>query len=280
MKVQEVLFSEEKKDDFDVSVVDDVQIEKNANCFDDDDPIPIPTASTEDDNYDEGKDSNVWHDVPVHTADAGNCLPTPDEIHCSVFHENSKSSNSTPLSKYCSTKLIIALVAVMFVLMVGFILAVKSSSSPRSIAVFTPTNRTEFFSEEYNKTMEYLVESNISSYESLAKYGTPQYYATSFVADDLQLGVPQSGRKSNEPLELYIARYVLALVYFSFGNTPSQNMWVPRMEFALTMDVCQWNEQFLGLTRQGVSCSVPTKLPVNLTLSTSIACSLLSSHFL
>jgi Leucine-rich repeat (LRR) protein len=271
MRVNDVLFSEEKKDEFDDHGVDDVLFEKYANHFDDEDPIPIATASTEDDKYDEERDSKVWYDVPVHTADDGNCLPTLDEIHCSVYHENSKSPNKTSLTKYCTTKAIVALATIMFVLLIGSILAVKSSSSPSSNIAFTPTNHTEHFSKEYNVTMEYLVGRNISSYESLATYGTPQYFATSFIADDLRLSVPQTGRKSSEQLEGYIARYVLTLSYFSFGNTPSQNSWVPRMDFALSMDVCQWNDQFLGLTRQGVSCSVDSKLPVNLTLSTLIS---------
>jgi hypothetical protein len=118
--------------------------------------------------------------------------------------------------------------------------------------------------------MEYLVEGNISKKESLMTYGTPQYYATSFIANDLRIKVPQPGRKTNKQLERYVARYVLALTYFSFNNTPSQNTWTPRMNFAQSMDLCQWNEQFLDLTLQGVSCSVATKLPINLTLGTLI----------
>jgi hypothetical protein len=135
-------------------------------------------------------------------------------------------------------------------------------------------------------------------------YGTPQYYATSYIANQLQLPIPTSLPSSALPNDVslrqqqayrYIARYVLALDYFHFtnynetDNTGDQGMMIDAPQFlnfvTSGMDICQWNIRnnqtsstsdtdivdYYGTysIQMGVTCSLSTKLPVNLTISKS-----------
>jgi hypothetical protein len=267
-----LLPSEEKKDEHgDQFVVpaSNVQVVNKGSNFDDSgtrvDQVYEDAAHPYfNDTNDETKDSAVWHDVPVHTADVGNCLPSAEEIYGTVYQENSKASKKSLWIKCCTTRMIVILVGIFLVVLFSIIFAKTKDKSAKD-------NGTTSFTRAYNQTMQFLVENNVSSQESLTTYGTPQYYATSFIANDLGLKVPQQNNKeTNDQIYTYVSRYVLALNYYNFNNTPSSNTWKDRMNFTTSADVCQWNSDFFGISRMGVTCS-SSRLPINLTLCMLIA---------
>ena len=255
----------------------------------------------------------------------GNCLPTVQEIHHSDHHHPVKKPSFFVVT-FCQSKNVILsfilVTVIVFVLMMTVLLS--SSSSVSLFSSSTTSTSDQRFTSQYNRTMEYLVQNDISTSTALLTYGTPQYYATSYIANQLQLPVPAPMISSNtenmtattadaivlrqQQTYRYIARYVLALDYFYFTNynaTHHDNHFQqyndqmqedkeivmapspPFINFVTSgMDLCQWNVRSnrtsSSLTdtddivdyydtssiQMGVTCSMSTKLPINLTIST------------
>jgi hypothetical protein len=263
----------------------------------------------ESDNHSDKKKPIVQRD--------GNCLPTLQEIQHSDHHVVKKQPSLEVVGCQSKRTIIVstaATVVIIVALLMTLILSKQMLSSSSFIDTSTSPSDLRFTSQ-YQSTMEYLVQNKVSSSTSLMTYGTPQYYATSYIANQLQLPVPTSLPSSALPSDVrlrqqqayrYIARYVLALDYFHFtnynetrhdslnqkytnDNKGDQGMMIDAPQFlnfvTSGMDICQWNirnNQASSMPdtdivdyydtnsiQMGVTCSMSTKLPVNLTISKS-----------
>ena len=263
--------------------VDDIETCNTNNTSDDDSFKDVSYQGTDD-----GK--SIASTGTIFQND-GNCLPSVQEIH------QSDDRYHRPLK---GRKNLIGCFILVVVILLLIVMTIFASNQPSSSSMMEPKTTELLFTADYNRTMEYFIQNNISSPDSLLTYGTPQYFATSYIADQLQLPVPSSAFtegiatsttsatiKFQRQTYRYIARYVLALDYFHFTNYNLVGE-PPQFYNFLTagMDICMWNERTDSSTigtnanyyydtadaiNMGVTCSKSTKLPINLTLSTFFA---------
>ena len=251
---------------------------------DDDNHIPVLRTATVPDDDDDDDD-----------IDDGNCLPTVQEIHQSQYHRRHSHGRFGRKKPKCA--LVVAILLFLLCLVMAILYRTNTSSTNHGLLEGVPS-----FTLRYNRTMEYLVRNNISNPATFIIYGTPQYFATSYMADTLQLPIPTTFSPQDSEVYRYIARYVLALDYFHFTNYnqtfaavdvlsqsgknhPEQPQF---MNFVTSgEDICQWNRrtgstshndsknmdpnQNNGTIQMGVTCDDKTKLPINLTISTYYA---------
>ena len=128
--------------------------------------------------------------------DNGNCLPSVTEIHLSDHHpykphphhdvQQKEPSFFSSLSKSMIMNGCIVVIVVTFVLIMSFILFNKMSSSSSSVGIDSSVPFDYRTTSQYQRIMEYLVQNKVSSSTSLLTYGTPQYCATSYIANQLQ----------------------------------------------------------------------------------------------
>jgi len=130
-----------------------------------------------------------------------------------------------------------------------------------------------------DQVLDYLVQQGVSRRDTWNVFGTPQHRAALFLAmeEDAVHKIPRVA--INDPTDrsgyLYVARYVMAVVYFSLNG----NHWKSRCNFLTTNPVCEWNDvlpQFIveevannpdGVTELGgVLCDSSTGVPVVLDL--------------
>jgi hypothetical protein len=153
----------------------------------------------------------------------GNCLPTRQEIEHSDHHQHCKEKKSPLDFGYCESKHVIGVVAAaLLIAFFAIAMFIYNQVSPSSVpsALVGKSSSDLRSTSQYQRTMEYLVQNKISTSTSLSTYGTPQYYATSYIANDLQLPVPITiSSSSSSSLDddtilqqqqtyRYIARYV------------------------------------------------------------------------
>jgi hypothetical protein len=295
---------------------------KNISDVDDLEASSDSIYETHDDDNRKGKvlkvpnGDNIISSTTIHHGD-GNCLPTVQEIHQSDHHCHQRQIKKPPFLGCCALKNV-TVGFVIFIMMLLFIYAMTIFKSNRTSAFPLSSGEAAssdgHFSANYNRTMEYLVQNNISTSISLLTYGSPQYYATSYIANQLQLPVPSSTSSADDVTTSnydsallrqqqtyrYIARYVLALDYYHFtdynrtyhvSHSQSNNQIQEDKEIVeppqfinfvtAGMDICQWNSRSqstptsssdldyydTNAVQMGVTCSVSTKLPVNLTIS-------------
>ena len=279
-----------------ISDCDTVNNSKYTSDVDDLEASSHFTYDTHDDDDDEGdstkdegfKVSNTDKIISItptiHQGDDGNCLPTVQEIsHQSDHHNHVHRSRrhilkkKSPLFGNCGGALmsfmISFVIASVFLLLLCSMIIYTSNRTPSSSGEVTTSTEDQRFTANYNRTMEYLTQNNISSSISLLTYGSPQYYATSYIANQLQLPVPlllptdddvatttstyDAALIRQEQTYRYIARYVLALDYYYFtnynltidhgGNNQIQEdkeiVDPPQFINFITagMDICQWN---------------------------------------
>lgn len=267
-------------------------------------------------SYNDGDDAEVGVyelSVPVHSADAGNCLPTAEEVrgaaalpsykqkHGQAFKKKYKSLGEEGGSSHvgagddvgtvggrrrnrCGMKLGIAVLVVL-----GAILGVAAGASRRGSRDAAADGGRS--SSHYNATVDYLVRHNISSGAALrplttaAAAGnetppTPQSLAAAWIADTLNLPVPsddaaaatKNSNGSNETAYAYVARYVMAVNYYSWRGATDD--WTHPLDFLTGPDICAWRavvasaDKFLH-TDQGVLCNADHD-PETLNLSTCV----------
>ena len=239
-------------------------------------------------------DDDHHSDIQCSNIDDGNCLPSVEEIHSHYRHSTRTKSRYCTVPGHGSNNSIRCGIVVFFIVTIismAFHQILSSSSS------YTNATTTKW-SSNYNRTMEYLIQHNISSALSLTTYGTPQYYATSYLADTLQLSIP------SDDIDLYMARYVLALDYYHFTNynqthvpdnddeNDDSEQHRPFMNFITSgIDICQWNDRSSSSSNNitnidangtyhyenqtipmGVTCDTTTHLPIHVTMSTCVLC--------
>jgi hypothetical protein len=266
------------------------------NCqFSVDDIEKCNNNNTSDDNTYQGtNDEKGTASTGTIVKNDGNCLPSVQEIHQSDdhYHRTLKERHL-----FFHVKNLIGCFMFVVVILSLIAMTIFASNRQSSLPVVEPKTTEPLFTANYNRTMEYFIQNNISAPDSLLTYGTPQYFATSYIADQLQLPVPSSVSINDIAMSTmnatavrlqqtyrYIARYVLALDYFHFTNYNLVGE-PPQFYNFLTagMDICKWNvrtdsstvgtnaNQYYDMTsavQMGVTCTKSTKLPINLTLST------------
>jgi hypothetical protein len=227
----------------------------------------------------------------------GNCLPSIDEIRPSGYHSVSSSTTTTGRSLDKKKRSFIVLSICIALCLTSIVMLLRKMTT--SSSSYHSMDGNALFTSNYNRTVTYLLQHNISTEVALRTYGTPQYYAAYYIANSLQLSTPDTTLKIHQQEEEkqddaataayhYVARYILALDYYHFTTNSDENQQTPYlsdptqspplqvqitqlsnrtfMNFITSgMDVCHWNDRGPdNMTIQmGVTCSVATNLPIN-----------------
>ena len=158
-------------------------------------------------------------------------LPSVEEIKMSAGNSGTvgKSSYHRMLG------ICLFLAALLVVLLVPPVVVLASRKKGTSSSVVSLQNR----DERQLLVQDYLIANLVATEKDLMTVGTPQYWASNWIAheDDMQMPIPKDSDSIRNP---FIERYALGVIYYSTGGPA----WNYQLDFLSSKDVCEWYTEF------------------------------------
>ena len=202
--------------------------------------VPVVTGTGR--SYDGGEDNmdtvgmqQISLEDPEQPASCyeGASLPDPDDLPSSP-----KASSSTRKRFYFRCLSVTACLLVTFFVIFAIGLAVRPADEPSSAS---STSTTSSARPTHQQVIDFLVQHNVSSSDTLTDPKSLQYVAAQHLAEIDQGEVPLPVATSNDhyatDVYKYTMRYVMVLLYMSFKGPH----WKTQHRFMTPSDVCEWN---------------------------------------
>lgn len=183
--------------------------------------------------------------------DAEHSMPTPEQAHTEAAIKNKSGDDNSKrrLSTVHRFYLLVAVASTSLALIIGFSIALVSSSSSRS-AESTLQNEqaveahdeslTNFRSDSRLADVQEFLSAQITDLDVLQDSSTPQYAAARWIADSdaWNMDIPEMEDAADFDYSYeFVQRYIAAVFYFALDG----KNWNRQMEFLSDVSVCDWN---------------------------------------